>query len=282
MKFIDKTKHKDEGEAIVFQFLTRFHERTGAYPTDLYNAFGKEIDDGHGHTIFRKRLLNEVLIPEQRGLCCYCLRNLDECSQVTIEHIMRNHAADKYELDKYRRIKSTELDPLPHSNDFLSLNPKTFPPHPHSIAYQNLVVSCDGNLLKENTKPVCCNLKRKNRFIPPLPLFNDIESTFVYYQDGLAEWTEDPKPPESQENAVRILGLNNTVLKMARRIWFFCKDNSMDPNVLTRNEIINSMMGSFDPAAVTKRETDMLLNFKTDKYWNLFLEYRAFRNVKHC
>lgn len=280
MKFIDKTLKRQEGEQIITEFLDCFHHRTGAYPHDMYNALCAEIDDAHNHIKFRTRL-ESVLMTEQNGLCCYCLRKLSECRKVTIEHIMPNHAKDKAELDEYR-TKKTELDGLPHTDDFKAQSPIVYPPHPHSIAYQNMVLSCDGDLFKEhNTKSVCCNLKRAHRLLPPFVLYNDIEQRFNYTVDGMAEWTDDPEPPESRNNAMRILGLNNYVLRMVRRIWFFCIDHNLNPHTDRKDDVINTMMGYLASQSITENEINMLLNFKKDKYWKLLLEYDAFATIPH-
>lgn len=53
MRYIDKSLNKQKGEQIVTEFLDCFHQRTGAYPRDMYSAFCKEIDDRHGHVKFR-------------------------------------------------------------------------------------------------------------------------------------------------------------------------------------------------------------------------------------
>lgn len=281
MKFIDKTLKKEEGEQIVTEFLDCFHKRTGAYPSDMFNAFSTEIDDAHEHARFRKRLVESVLMPEQNGLCCYCMRKLSECQKVTIEHIMPNHAKDKEELDEYRTRK-TELDGLPHPDEFRLQTPIAYPPHPHPIAYQNLILSCDGDLFKEkNARPVCCNLKREHRFLPPFVLYNDIMHRFNYTVDGMAEWLDDPEPPESRKNAMRILGLNNYLLRMVRRIWFFCIDYNLNPRVDRKDDIINTMLGYLASQNITEQETNMLLNFKKDKYWKLLLEYDAFATINH-
>lgn len=281
MKYIDKTLKKQQGEQIVTEFLDCFHNRTKAYPNDMYKAFCSEIDDAHNHVQFRQRLINEVLIQEQDGLCCYCMRRLSECKKMTIEHVMPNHAVDKTELDKYR-TRATELDGLPHSEDFKSLSPITYPPHPHSIAYQNLLLSCDGNLFNESPTPQCCNLKRKHTFLLPFVLYSNIIQTFIYTEDGMAEWQEDPEPPESRGNAMRILGLNKSILKMVRRIWFFCTDNNLNPHKEEKDFVINTMMGYLNLPSMNEEDINMLLNFKKDKYWKLLLEYDAFATIKHC
>jgi hypothetical protein len=279
MRHIEKSQRQQQGEQIVTEFLDCFHHRTGAYPDDMYNAFSSEIDDAHGHITFRKRLKDEVLNPEQHGLCCYCMRKLSACSKVTIEHVIPNHAADKAEMDLYRK-QPTALDPLPHPTEFM-LQPHTNPPHPHSIAYQNLLLSCDGDLFRENTKSVCCNLKRNHTFLPPIVLLPDIEQKFIYNKRGWAEWTEDSEPPESKNNAVKILGLNGSVLRMVRRIWFFCNDNQIDPRQEDKVFVVNTMVGYVATPDITEAEVNMLLNFKQDKYWGLLLEYDAFATIEH-
>ncbi len=280
MKYIDKSLHKQRGEQIVSEFLDCFHTRTGTYPDDMYKTFCQEIDDAHGHIKFSKRLKDEVLAPEQDGRCCYCMKKLSTCLITTVEHVMPNHAKDKNELDKYR-AKPTALDGLPHTADFIAMSPVVYPPHPHSIAYQNLILSCDGDLFNEKSKPVCCNLKRQHAFLPPVVLYPNITQTFRYLIDGTAEWTEDPEPPESRKNVVKVLGLNSSVLKMVRRIWFFCTDNGIDLYTTPKEIVVNTMMGYIASPSTTAREVTMLLNFKKDKYWNLLFDYDAFAAIKH-
>ena len=281
MKYIDKSLHKQKGEQIVTEFLDCFYKRKGVYPfmDKMYKAFSDEIDDTHGHIRYRQRLIDEVLNPEQDGLCCYCMRRLT-ADTTTVEHIMLNHAKDKNELDEYR-TKPTALDGIPHTSDFLSMSPIEYPPHPHSIAYQNLVLSCNGDLFNEKGKPVCCNLKREHTFLPPLVLYWNITQTFKYMVDGTAEWTEDPQPPESKKNVVKILGLNRSVLKMVRRIWFFCNDNEIDPYNTSKEIVVNTMMGYVASSGISESEINMLLNFKVEKYWKLISEYDAFATIKH-
>lgn len=280
MKYINKTLYKDEGEQIVKEFLNCFIHRKGCYPTKFYKAFCSEIDDAHGHVKFRQRLIDNVLIREQNERCCYCMRKLSECKSKTVEHIMLNHSIDKSELDTYR-TRTTPLDGLPHSDDYRSAGVGGNPPHPHSIAYQNLIMSCDGILFNESTTSVCCNLKRNHTFLLPFVLYPDIEQTFVYHSDGTAEWTDDPEPPESAKNVIKVLNLNECLLRTIRRIWFFCNENGFDPNVTGKDEIINTMIGCLASPDFTEGESNMILNFKNDKYWKLFMQYDAFANISH-
>lgn len=281
MRYIDKSINRQKGEQIVSEFLNRFYQRKGAYPDDMYKAFSKEIDDEHDTVKFRQRLVNEVLHPEQDGRCCYCMRRVSADSGNSVEHIMPNHAVDKTELDLYRG-RPTPLDGLPHADDFKSMSPVVYPPHPHSIAYQNLILSCNGDPLGARSTPVCCNLKRGHNFLPPFVLYRDIAQTFLYLEDGTAEWTEDPEPPESGRNVTRVLGLNRALLKMVRRIWFFCNDNRIDPHTAQKDVVVNTMIGYIASPLVSEHEVNMLLNFKNAKYWSLLLEYDAFATVKHC
>lgn len=271
MKYIDKKLHKAEGEQIVSEFLQCVHQRLGAYPEELYKNFGQEIDDAHGHVIFRARLQNEVLEPEQEGVCCYCLRKLDNCNHRTIEHLIRNHAESQEEMDSYR-IRPTELDGLVWSRVFTSDKNPIYPPYPHSVAYQNLVVSCDGDLFNENSNPVSCNLKRGKTFVPPFVLYEDIADRFVYYPDGTADWLDD----SGRKSVVSILGLNKPVLKMIRRIWFYIASHRINIAITSKEDLVNEIYGNLVGPDFSESETKMLFNFKVEKYWNLFLQYEAF------
>lgn len=278
MKYIDKKLHKAEGEQIVSEFLQCIHQRLGAYPEELYKNFGQEIDDAHGHVIFRARLQNEVLEPEQEGVCCYCLRKLDNCNHRTIEHLIRNHAESQEEMDSYR-TRPTELDGLVWSRVFTSDKNPIYPPYPHSVAYQNLVVSCDGDLFNENSKPVSCNLKRGKAFVPPFVLYEDIADRFVYYPDGTADWLDDPNGSIGRKSVVSILGLNKPVLKMIRRIWFYIASHRINIAITSKEDLVNEIYGNLVGPDFSESETKMLFNFKVEKYWNLFLQYEAFASI---
>jgi len=280
MRYIDKKLHQTDGEQIVSEFLQCIHARIGTYPEDLYKSFGQEIDDAHGHRRFRERIQTEVLEPEQGGVCCYCLRKLDGCRTKTIEHLIRNHAQTQDEMDGYR-VRPTVLDELVFSKVFTSVENPEYPPFPHSIAYQNLVVSCDGDLFNENAKAVSCNLKRQNRFILPIPLYDDIPTRFVYYSNGMAEWVDDIHEQISNESVVSILGLNRAILKMIRRIWFYVADHGVDVYAVNRADLINEMYGNWVGPDFSSFDLRMLFNFKVDKYWNLFLQYDAFAGIHH-
>lgn len=197
---------------------------------------------------------------------------------MTVEHIMPNHAKDKAELDRYR-VRPTVLDDLPHPDAVKGRPFSTTPPHPHPIAYQNLILSCDGKLLDDNETPACCNLKRAHRFMLPFVLYTDVQDKFEYSEDGTAAWGDDTEPPESKDNVVKILGLNKGLLKMIRRIWFFCNDHALNPLSDDRNAIINLLFGFLAGKHITEAEANMLMNFKKDKYWNLLLQYSAFAEI---
>jgi len=280
MKYIDKTLHKDDGEKIVSEFLRCIYKRLGTYPEELYKNFGQEIDDNHDHRIFRERLQTDVLELEQNGLCCYCLRKLSGCKTKTIEHLICNHTQTIQDFNKYLS-RRTVLNELAFSKDFTSGNNPQYPPYPHSVAYQNLVVSCDGDLFNESNRATSCNLKRRNKFLQPLPLYEDIQTKFIYHSNGMAEWLDNSNQT-NKESVVSILGLNNAVLKMIRRIWFYVADHKINIHGVSRENLIYEMYGNWVVGPdFSSKDYRMLFNFKLDKYWNLFLQYDAFAKIKH-
>lgn len=277
MRHIDKAsqQYKTRGEQIVTDFLHSFIRRKGCHPADMYKAFYAEIDDNHQHIRFRQRLIDDVLQPEQQNLCCYCMRTLAPI-HANIEHVMRNHASDDAELSQYR-VQPTPLDGIPHPNTYKQIPDNTHPPHPHAIAYQNLVLSCNGILINES-KPACCNLKRQNKFLYPFILYRDIAHRFEYLHDGTANWIDDPEPFGTLRNSMRVLGLNHPVLKTIRRIHFFCTEHGLDYQTTPRSVIINEMLGHLSPDP-SNQEANHITNFKQDKYWQLLEHYHYFSTI---
>jgi hypothetical protein len=257
MEFIDKTKQKLEGEAIILEFLKEFG---GNYLEDLYSEFKNP----------QKQKLIDLLLKEQNSRCCYCMRNLNvKKDGITLEHVIPRSVKNKTTFDEY--IKSDTV--LNETNvclesEFLA-DPKT-PPFPHTIAYQNLIVSCSGKYFPSN-KASHCNSFRGNLDIKPIVLYNTIISDIEYKANGFIIWTKETDDIPTIEK----LGLNDDLLRMIRRIWFYAStinNNLLDLDISQREKFLYKML-----ADVKDEEFDMLFNFAKDTYWELLRKYDYFK-----
>lgn len=81
----------------------------------------------------------------------------------------------------------------------------------------------------------------------------------------------------SKKMLVNILGLNDPVLRMIRRIWFYVKKEHINLFDVKRNNFIYKLMNSFSEEDFNNtQEIQMLLNFKNDTYWKLLEKYNYF------
>ena len=286
MRYIDKTKKTSQGHAITESFLRTMYNRyrnsaEGFCPerVDLYKQFGKEIDDEHGGRTFRLRMADEVLIPEQEGRCCYCLRRLDKCLKPNMEHVVPNHPKDDEEWREYMGRTPIVRDNCCRSDEWLQ-NPETCVPNPHSIAYENLVMSCDGDLLNSGNRPVSCNLRRRHNDMLPLVLMGNISQILLYRTDGTAFWKDEND--QLGEVSISHLGLNTFMLRLVRRVWFVVNDNNLILDGTTnREEFINTIFGLMSQDGLSEEEKHAVFNFKLENMWQLLLQFDAFRTISH-
>jgi len=286
MRYIDKTKYAIQGHAITEGYLQTMYTRysqmdEGFHPekVDLYKQFGKEIDDTHCGKIFRNRMLDEVLRPEQEDCCCYCLRKLDGCLKPNIEHVVPNHLRSDDEWKRYIQRTPFVREMCCKSEEWLN-NPKPCPPYPHSVAYENLLASCDGDVLNSGNRSVSCNLKRRHNEVLPLALMENIAECLLYQSDGTAFWYD--KNDGLGEASIKLLRLNDSLLCLIRRIWFVVNDNALTLNAETdKDSFINAIYGLMSLTGLSESQKRTVFSFKTDKMWNLLLQFDAFQFVQH-
>ena len=264
MEFIDKTRGKAVADQRIEAFLRSLN---GNYPSDLYEALRAKttVKDG----------LVKQLLRENNNRCCYCMRDIQG---TTLEHVILQSTNDRSEYERYFALDS-ELKKagMVLEKDFLQ-SPTVFPPYPHSIAHENLVPSCFGNLGSGSAK--CCNNKRGNRFIHPLIFRKTIEDEIEYKSNGSVVWKSEPSDqydPQALVSTITVLGLDCTELKVIRRIWCYLAQHNLSYDA-NRKEVIYNLI--FQPSNSEEEELlNMLLNFERDDYWNLLAKYSYFNDA---
>lgn len=223
--------------------------------------------------------MERLLLEQQHGHCCYCMRTIAFKRHTTLEHVIPHHLKDL----KYLACYWNRFPRLRHYISYVEIekNPNrriSIPPYPHFCAYDNLVISCDGSIpdpkQPEKVLPsrlhLCCNNARGNENIVPLFFIRRIHKEIVYEADG--EMTYDET---KYAKTIYAINLEHETLKLMRRTWAnlvrgsrftindvqkACSDNLLRKKILEASPI---------PIQDVK-------NLQADIYWNTLYSYQWF------
>ena len=127
MRYISKYNFKKKGHAIIRRFLRRqWDKEAGCYSNLNYDEFK------------RNKSFKYLLINEQHGFCCYCMRRLSK-GEVTLEHVMPQKIKNKSDIMYYAQFGRLKrryvkyMEPIPKDRKL------KVPPYPHSIAMKILL-----------------------------------------------------------------------------------------------------------------------------------------------
>jgi hypothetical protein len=294
MEHIDKTRGAQQAHALLDAFLSRCSDGGFSIGDDLYAKMGSDKDSNAVGTDTTYNTLKRQLLNENSGRCCYCMRSIDE-RNTTLEHIIPNKTEDYVQYDKYRNYYPRELwGKMIFSKDFLA-NPRwPFRAFPHTVAYENLIPSCNGKFARSVSEDIhaaddrtskCCNNKRSDEFVIPFVLNQHMVDELKYKPNGLVVWPvtdstirgdERKKLLEEHKKTIDALDLNCPELVAIRRIWFFLTSNGEDCVVADRERVVFTLT---EDKYLAPDENAMLLNFWNDNYWCLLEEYRYFNDL---
>ena len=264
MEYIDKNKSREWAHELIKEFLKRRLDEDGEYPEDLYAAFK---GDPNCKDAFVDRLLED-----NNHRCCYCMRDI---KGTTLEHMIPQSVKTLDAFSKYFQHESNlDITNMILAKEFID-NPKEVPPYPHTIAYENLIPSCFGNLPSGASK--CCNNFRKDKFVQPLVFRPGIHEEIKYYANGNIIWTKDP---EVENPTIVKLGLDCLELKAIRRIWYYLSSHDLNCEDANKNLAIDDLLIELGVPKDTddRNMQQMLLNFKKSEYWELVKKYTYFAN----
>lgn len=292
MEYIDKTQGAEQAHALIDAFLSRCAEEGFRPDDDLYSKMDSDRDPNVPNAETTKTLLRRQLLEENAYRCCYCMRSIEE-QNTSLEHIIPNRTQDQQSYDLYKpSFPSAIWNRMVFAKAFL-LNPRwPYRAYPHTVAYENLIPSCDGKFARNAHLPLhgqddrvskCCNNRRGDDFVIPFVLDPVMVSQFRYMKNGLVVWPVDENLQGKDRKQLLLkhketidkLQLNCPELVAIRRIWFFLSSNERDCNVEEKDRTILYL--TEDPN-LPSHEADMLKNFWNDNYWSLLEEYRYFKN----
>lgn len=275
MKYTDKS-NEAAGNPIIDRYLSFARNQPWYSAKELYKGFWGSRG--------KHELIDTVLLPEQKHLCCYCQKRIGDHTDpdATIEHIIRQGIPDLASMLPYFKPEYIGLNAqnVCYADDFVNNNwsPK---PYPHKVAYHNFAVACDR-----------CNTARGHQEIDTPFLYPNIEAEVIYDRStGKAKWNNDPFVPTKITDVLTLdkLELNTPLLKAIRAIWLFGKDhptaNYSTPDTIKtlgqRRELIYRTMGeSFAHNRwFSLDDQDAFLSLITDGLWNELLKYDYFATI---
>ncbi len=272
MKYIDKS-HEAAANNIIDHYLGFARRQPWYCAKELYKGFRGNRG--------KHELIDNVLIPEQSHLCCYCQKRMGDHTDVTIEHIIRQGIANEVAMRPYFKpeYKGLNARNVCHTDDFIQNNrrPK---PYPHKVAYHNFAIACQR-----------CNTARGHQDIDIPFLYPNIETEVTYDRStGKVKWNNDPFVPSLTEKyTLDKLELNVPILKAIRAIWIFGKDhpaaNYSTPDTIRtlkqRKELVYRTMT--ESAANNKwfslDDLNAFISLLTDGLWRELLKYDYFATI---
>ena len=158
--------------------LQDLYEQSDMTGKKLWGALGTSKNEVR---IYSKAELKQVLLEEQRHICCYCNRDIT-FEKATIEHY------------------KPKGNPL-----YFAL----------AYDYDNLFASCDGFATEPKPRDICCNVRRlESELLPLNPLHEAVEQHFDFTVDGQIIGLTD----DGQE-MIRQLGLDIDTLDDLRATY---------------------------------------------------------------
>jgi hypothetical protein len=265
MRFIDEldAENEREGNSIFNEFIEV-----------QWDAFSQRYINLN-YTSFVKSKMVKLIRKEQSDFCCYCMRSLTD-KNITLEHIISNNIRTKpnYQADVAKYLLFAVLRnnvSLWDDQNFMQI--QITPPFPHFIAYQNLVASCNGELIDKNGHKLerhqCCNNRRESDFIIPFFFIPNISQIITYSKDG------DIICDEEFVETFRCLNLADGTLKLLRNAWYFLGRNVSETEIEASKNDLEKRFEILDEAEMDQKIKNTLLS---DIYWNLFCEYKWFHS----
>ena len=281
MRYINKNKYLRKGQDI----------------TDCYLETVCRVDDGAGNYHYQnvdyegsfastnaKSDMQSLAMKSQENLCCYCMRDLHMQNQrITLEHIIPQRSGQS----EYRYYTGMDVFPLTVNeviltDDFTGVPNVCFPPRPHTVTFENLVVSCDGTFPDKEGAPQCCNHRRGQHHIYPLFYIEGVENEITYMEDGTIQPAAECKRQVEYRQTIDSVRLNCQNLKDIRRLWHLFA--GVEGKVLIKclkNKNLRAktlMTVLFKKEDQSLSDSRILEKFMKEDYWKTFLLYHWFHH----
>lgn len=292
MKYIDKYRFADEAHAVNVLYLQDCYQ--GADSPMIPSVDSKQSFEDFKKYKYRYGNANmrgweKLLIEEQEGRCCYCMRSLIP-GKMNFEHVVPKSLGGvrgASEYGQYAAFAPAIKDYVMIADQFAQ---KSFATQadidneqkmPHITAEANLLAACNGKWRKPETG-CCCNNFRQDAFVVPLMLMKDCQERVDYDENGLVSVF-----PEEPTLKTIVNELNDETFTQVRRIWYKISRTaySLD-EVKLANGYVERVMILKAAFGVANFENDLPNeikkfarlegNLQSTLYWDLLLSYDWF------
>jgi hypothetical protein len=273
MRYIDKNTGKAEGNGITDEYLEN-ECRTTDPLSDCVRYMNIDYSGSFTNKGYRGRML-ELAMFTQKKYCCYCLRKIGNSKQATLEHIIPQNASSTSRYDQYGELSEGEIV---LTKDYSLAHNQERPPYPHTIAWDNLVVSCKGQFPLDNSvSSHCCNNARGSLYAPPVYYLQDIESRITIMNDGSIHAKVGDCQDEIKSTIVAAK-LNCTALKEIRRLWYELRNipyREIVRCLYDRNQRMKILVYAFKDVD----DFHSIFKYQKDDYWKVFMKYHLFYRI---
>lgn len=281
MRFIDKSQFIGREDDIDRRFINDCRADNGEFMPPLnvkvsYDAF-KKPDYKRGPDGWE-----QLLIEEQAGYCCYCMRRIAE-GQTSIEHLIPESFTDldeTEEYDYYTTLAPSLRDRVELAGRFAGAKipmeqVATMTRFSHLTALGNLFAACNGT--GDFTDKGCsCNNCRGNDRILPLMLMEDVNVAYT----GNGEMYIAGQESDIVSRTIKALNINKPTLKYVRMIWRRAVAVGLSVDDMNRaaglKERMELMKRLFDTDNFETIDPELHKFATHDAYWRLFLSYDWF------
>lgn len=271
MEYIDKA-NEVAANVIVDDYL-QWAQSRGKTVVNLYADMGRHKYNGVN---CKHQLIDTVLLPEQSNRCCYCMRHLQDHSQVTIEHVIPQSVTDVADMQPYYDGRAPYMTSanICETSAYIANGYNGGTAYPHKVAYHNFAAACAE-----------CNNARGNEQIEPLFFFEGIDGEVEYDEvTGQMDWVNDPvnaNPLALELPTIEKVGLNSRRLRFTRAILFYLKRNGLTLATISRDqreEVVYNVLGDIlnENVAFSEDDLSVLSDMTTDLYWNQISGYDYF------
>lgn len=270
MLYIDKDKDERKGNAITDDYLNQ--ECLTVDPITQQARY-QNIDYAGSFSSggYRKRMLR-LGSQSQQKYCCYCLRKMGREDAANLEHIIPQSATETAPYETYNGL-SHEKTIL--TSQYISKANQQRPPYPHTVAWHNLVVSCNGCFPAGTSgSSQCCNHARSSKLAPPVYYLKDIEAHVNYMKDGSIRAID-----KDVQYTIEAARLNCQPLKEIRKLWFLLRKHDYKDIVLGNHDTQHRyriLLSAFEFTAHATEELRIVKKYQKPEYWKVFMKYHLF------
>lgn len=300
MRWIDKSGNRVAGLQITSDYLNNHClGSNGRHSNIEYRDRSQRCFCNADNAQYRKKL-TQLLLSEQDNMCCYCLRRLktgqrEEWSDqtITLEHIIPQGFISGVDAAYYQTAPGLTPTEVEMTDVYESSGYNQQPHiHPHKVAYNNLVVSCNGTFPDIETnnggkQKICCNVKRQQLPAYPIYFYKDVPQWVDYLRDGDVQAVINTIEEAHVSTLIASTNLQCDSLKDIRFMWYLLRREVL-PDIYKCNSskskreyLLCKIL--FDNNIVDiERSIALFEKFKKDVYWDTLILYNEFYNIMNA